>query len=460
MASDKTYTAKIEITDSEGVTYSVPLADLSDEVRNEIRSIAKTSLDNILQDSLGANIEGAEIDEDFDKSSATIPISTYSHSTVMPYHLNNLEESLRLELRDELVLSTLYFNRFSSKSIGPPLNFSDLEIGYLLEFVDVEGEFITKRKGKIYDSLREKNYEIGTPERGILARKFDGSLIKIKPTEGNVKRAGHLVTLTSKGKQVVSELVVGMDVFRDRMDKRLYVLDILSRQNVSVTTEKRKEDLIETGQFSEEVVEEVLEDLKINKYIRGNGITPINKAKRFLENFRERIDYLNKSGEVVEEMAEPETNLLVAKLRDRTYSGDDLNELEKLLEVKGISDEISTAIRVITEYDGIPEEDKKTLASIYDAKVAILDEYYLKVKKKPVAEKVTPSEEAPISTEEIRAIVEELIDLDAVSEMNAKQKSEYYKQEIYSDARLVGIPKKRVGAIVAHVANPDSWNRD
>ena len=38
MASDKTYTAKIEITDSEGVTYSVPLADLYDEVGNEIEA--------------------------------------------------------------------------------------------------------------------------------------------------------------------------------------------------------------------------------------------------------------------------------------------------------------------------------------------------------------------------------------------------------------------------------------
>jgi hypothetical protein len=62
--------------------------------------------------------------------------------------------------------------------------------------------------------------------------------------------------------------------------------------------------------------------------------------------------------------------------------------------------------------------------------------------------------------EEIRAIVKELIDVDAVKEMNAKQRSEYYAQQIYSDVRLLGITKKRVGAIIAHVANPASFNRD
>ena len=461
MAGDKTYTTRVEITDSEGVIYSVPLTDLSEEIRNELISSAKDSLDGILQDSIGANI-----DDDFMKEPAKAiesHVSSYSHSPGMPYGLNNLDSIANSELRETLT-------DYSKESKA----FSDLELAYLLEFTnsrsdDEKTDGLLKinrlvpvvRRKKIYDSLREKNYEISGSDRARLSRKFDGTLVQIIPSEDDVRGRGHLVTLTAEGKDFVCDIRDGMRAFRDQMDGRLYLLDDLlksenNRPSGYVSRDRRTSELINNSQFPKETVDELLEDLKTNGYIQKNGLSLNNKGKVFLETFRERLDYLNQSEAIVEEVVEPETNMLVDRLRDKTHSEEDIKELEKLLKVDGISEEVTTAVKFITAYDGLSEREREfmnrpEMISVYEGHITSIDEHY-RSDEEPVVEN-------NLSKEEVKEIIKELIDVDELSEMDTNQRGEYYKQ-IYSDARLTGVSKRSIGGHIAWIVNPDSFKKD
>ena len=475
MAKDKTYELKIT---SEGITYSVPLTDLPEETRKEIISSAigtVSSLDAILQDSLGE-----DNDEDFRKepeADESAHVSPYSHSPEMPYGLNKLEGTIKREFRETLKEHIAYgINKHNQESD----TYSDLELAYLLEFTNnkggdkkndslmaLNGLVPAARRRKIYNRLREKGYKISISDRNRLA-KFDGKLVQIYPSEESVRGRGHNVTLTPEGRHFVCSVVDGVVDFKERMDARLYVLDELLKQNNRESStycapEERTRNLTNNVPFSEEEVKDILKDLRTNNYVREDGFALNKTGERLLETFRERLDYLIQTESVLEEEEKPETDLIVNRLRNKTYSEADIKELENLLKVDGISEEVTTAIKFITAYDGLPKEQREIMArpemiAVYENHITVLNDSSLlqhRLGDHPLSE-VQVAE----TKEEIRAIVEELIDVDAVKEMNAKQRSEYYAQQIYSDVRLLGITKKRVGAIIAHVANPASFNRD
>ena len=469
MAEDKTYELKIT---SEGVTYSVPLTALPEETRKEIIASAigtVSSLDVILQDSLGE-----DNDEDFRKepeADESAHVSSYSHSPEIPYGLNNLEGTIKSEFRETL---KEHIGRSIKKHNQESDTYSDMELAYLLEFTnnksgDKENDRLMAlnrlvspvRRRKIYNRLREKGYKISTSDRNRLS-KFDGKLVQIYPSEESVRGRGHNVTLTTEGRHFVHSLVAGVSDFKEKMDGRLYVLDELLKQNNKESStyrapEGRTWDLTDNVPFSEEEVKEILKDLRTNNYVREDGFALNKPGERLLETFRERLDYLTQTESVLEEEEKPETNLLVSRLRCKTQTKADIKELENLLKVDGISEEVTTAVKFITAYDELPKDqreimDRPEMISVYENHITVLDEHYL-LDEVPVAEN-------NLSKEEIRAIVKELIDVDAVGEMNPKQRSEYYEQQIYSNVRLAGAPKRRVGAIIAHVANPASFNRD